>query len=185
MSGTDYLTGLKGKQVPTEAGSWIFRFLEAVGRSVSVWACSGTRGQSRSVAGQVLVPSERTGRNCLSSTKDCSRASVTTWCLSLPLLRNLFSLRWCQNPWRIHRFPLCVACPLSPLTLVSLPPSLSWHPAPRGVWCLRATPWVGTRAGKTDIKWVTERFRGWRRLHAVTCLAASAAPSAADSAGGE
>lgn len=42
MSGTDYLTGLKEKRIPSEAGNSIYHFLKAVGRNGSVRACSGT-----------------------------------------------------------------------------------------------------------------------------------------------
>lgn len=42
MSGTDYLTGLKGKWIPSEAGISIYRFLDAVGRTASV--CDATGG---------------------------------------------------------------------------------------------------------------------------------------------
>lgn len=41
MSGTDYLTRLKGKRIPSEAGTSIYYFLKAVSRIVSTKAYSG------------------------------------------------------------------------------------------------------------------------------------------------
>lgn len=40
-SGTDYLTGLKGELIPSEAGNLIYYFLTAFGRTGSMRAWSG------------------------------------------------------------------------------------------------------------------------------------------------
>lgn len=41
MSGTDYLTGLKEKLIPSEAGNLIYHFLKAFHRIESTRALSG------------------------------------------------------------------------------------------------------------------------------------------------